>query len=176
MIRTLALLALAIGTTAVPARPAAASTRMPEDAGRTLLRSTAGSWNQGDRILVTTPEPYHVQLPGWFHSIEGDSVLRVRFSRSTEPAQVRLSQIGSLSERVGSKGNARGGAIAGFAIGLFVGSFLEAAVEDDSDAFINGPNRPYIPLGALAGLLTGTAIGTARRTDVWLEAARFEEP
>lgn len=34
----------------------------------------------------------------------------------------------------------------------------------------------YIPLGVVAGLFVGTTIGTATRTDVWREAARFEEP
>lgn len=170
------LMALALAAATATARPAAASTRMPDDAGRTLLLATANSWDRGDRILVTTPDPHHVRLPGWFDSVESDSVLRVRFSRSSEPVPLRLSQIGTLSERVGSKGHARAGALAGLAVGLFVGSFLEVAIEDDPDGFIHGPNRAYIPLGVVAGLFVGTTIGTATRTDVWREAARFEEP
>lgn len=175
MIRILALITIA-ATAATAASHAAASTRMQDDAGRTLLLATANSWDRGDRILVTTPEPHRVRLTGWFDSIESDSVLRVRFSSSSEPVSLRLSQVGTLSQRAGSKGHARAGALAGLAVGLFVGSFLEAAIEDDPDAFINGPNRAYIPLGVVAGLIVGTTVGAATRTDVWREAARFEEP
>lgn len=152
----------------------AASARLPDDAGRTLLRATADSWEPGDRVLVTSPEPYHVGLPGWYDSIESDSVIRVRFSRSSEPSPVRLSQIGALSERIGSKRHQRQGVLAGLVLGLWVGAFLEAAVEDDPDAFINGPNRPYIPLGAVAGILAGAAIGSAKISDVWHVVARFD--
>ncbi|HSQ60201.1 MAG TPA: hypothetical protein VLT84_07180 [Acidobacteriota bacterium] len=170
MLRTLIPILAAVAITGAAAGPAAASARLADEAGRSLLRTTAASWDSGDRVLVTSPAPYRVGLPGWFDSMESDSVLRVRFSRSADPVAVRISQIGTLSERVGSRRHPRRGAL----VGLWVGALLEAAIEDDPDAFINGPNRPYIPLGAVAGIVVGTTVGSAKATDVWREVARFD--
>ena len=147
------------------------------EARKTLLRNTTDSWSVGDRIRVTSPEPYFIQTTGWFVDTQVDSLLLLRTSKSDPPLPIRLSQIGMLEERAGFKRHLGTGAIVGTALGTIVGLFLAASHRNDQtgDEFqLEGLEDIYIPIGMAAGLVVGAAVGYSIKSDRWRMAAEFE--
>ena len=148
---------------------------------RTILLNTTDSWAPGDRIRVTSPEPYRVHWTGWFASVEADSVLRMRLSRELDPIAVRLSQIGTLEEKVGTKRHWRTGAEVGCLLGLLIGAAIAASSEDPKVPIpglgtiqLNGLRQTYVVIGGASGLILGGAIGYTIRSDRWGIVARFD--
>lgn len=166
-------LAFILVTLAATTLPGTSSARVPDDAGRTLLRRATDAWDTGDRVRITSTGPYAAEMTGRFQSLPTDSSLRIRLDHSDAPVDVGLSQIGALSERVGTKRHWRAGAVVGCLVGLAVGALVKDAKDYPSELG-NGLRDLYLPFGAAAGALAGAAIGANIRTDRWRVVARFD--
>jgi hypothetical protein len=146
---------------------------------RTILVNTAGSWLPGDRIRVTSPEPYRVHFAGWFTALESDSVLRMRISPAQDPVAIRLHQIGTLEEKIGTKRHFGTGAGVGCLVGLLIGAMMAS---DDPEILIDGLGtvrmqglgQLSVVAGGVAGLVLGGAIGYTIKSDRWSVVARFD--
>jgi hypothetical protein len=147
---------------------------------RTVLVNTASSWLPGDRIRITSPEPYRVYWTGWFTSLESDSVLRMRISRTEDPVAVRLHQIGTLEEKIGGKRHPGTGAGVGCLVGLLIGAMMapsedpEIPIDGLGTFRMRGLGQSYIVVGGVAGLVLGGAIGYTIKSDRWGIVARFD--
>lgn len=167
-------IALAIWIVAAVTAGSDRATARPSDAqARAVLLHATESWNSGDRIRVTSAAPYRVDLTGRFQSITADSILNLRPDGSELPFEIRLSQIGELSEQAGTKRHWKTGALVGLVVGLGVGALIRDA-EDDPDKPFNELRTYYLPIGAVAGAVAGGAIGALVRSDRWYVVARFD--
>jgi hypothetical protein len=148
---------------------------------KTLLLQTASTWLPGDRIRVTTPGPTRARFAGWYSTIEADSVLRMRLTRSDPPVPVHLRQIGILETQVGRKRHVLAGAALGCLVGTLIGAAVAASDEDPEVRIdglgtvrLKGLRQNYILIGAGSGLVLGGAIGLFVRTDSWGFATHFD--
>lgn len=153
---------------------------------RALLVDTAGEWLPGDRIRVVSPEPYRVGTTGWYSSLDGDTAIRMRMSRSEPPVKVGLYQIGALEQKVGTKRHLATGATVGLLVGLAAGllyanSHGEAEFEipgllssDPVTVRTKGLKQTYIAIGAASGLVLGGVVGFLVQTDRFGVVATFD--
>jgi hypothetical protein len=164
--------------------PSFAASDSPE--ARALLVDTAGEWLPGDRIRVVSPEPYRIGTTGWYSSLDGDTGIRMRFSRTDPPVKVGLYQIGTLEEKVGSKRHVATGATVGLVIGLVVGiAYANSHGEEEFEMprllssepitmRTRGLKQTYIAIGAGSGLVLGGIAGFLVRTDRFGVVATFD--
>jgi hypothetical protein len=164
--------------------PSFAASDSPE--ARALLAATASEWLPGDRIRVVSPEPYRIGTTGWYSSLDGDTAIRLRVSRSEPPLKVGLRQIGALEEKVGTKRHVATGATVGLLIGLVAGiAYANSVGEEEFE--IPGPlssqpvtmhtkglKQTYIAIGAASGLVLGGIAGFLVRTDRFGVVATFD--
>ena len=153
---------------------------------RALLVDTAGEWLPGDRIRVVSPEPYRIGTTGWYSSLDGDTAIRMRMSRSEPPVKVGLYQIGALEQKVGTKRHLATGATVGLLVGLAAGllyanSHGEAEFEipgllssDPVTVRTKGLKQTYIAIGAASGLVLGGVAGFLIQTDRFGVVATFD--
>jgi hypothetical protein len=154
----------------------------PNDAAsRSLLVQSASSWNLGERIRVTAPEPMVMTFTGWYSGLEADSILLVRLSRDEGHVPVHLRQIGMLESSVGSRRHVMAGATVGCLVGLLIGAAVAGSDRDPEVQIdglgtfqLRGLRTTYIAIGGASGLVLGGAIGYLIRTDRWGFVARFD--
>jgi hypothetical protein len=154
---------------------------------RALLVDAASEWLPGDRIRVVSPEPYRVGTTGWYSSLDGDTAIRMRMSRSEPPVKVGLYQIGALEQKVGTKRHVATGAVVGLVVGtvagvLYANSHGEEEFEIPAEVLTPRPiiirtkglKQTYIAIGAASGLVLGGVAGFLIQTDRFGIVATFD--
>ncbi len=164
--------------------PSFAASDSPE--ARALLVDTAGEWLSGDRIRVVSPEPYRIGTTGWYSSLDGDTAIRLRLSRTDPPVKVGLYQIGALEEKVGTNRHVAAGATVGLLVGLVAGIFYANSHGEEEFEIpgllssepitmrTKGMKQTYIAIGAASGLVLGGIAGFLVQTDRFGVVARFD--
>jgi hypothetical protein len=110
----------------------------------------------GARVQVTAPDCGFDKHDATLEALRGD---RLVFDTTECP----LGSVTRLDVSRGRKRKTVTGAVVGVLAGVAVGGGLAVANSDEEGALI------FVPFGALAGTLLGTAIGTVTKTERWEE-------
>jgi hypothetical protein len=119
---------------------------------------------QGDRVRLILRAPDNRRLTGIV--LAGDDTVSLKVQARDQTLVIPAGDLAGLSVSRGSYGHAKEGGLIGSLVGGLVGLI---AVVPESDTWAGVERAAGFMVGSLIGVVSGSLIGSAVRTEVWSE-------